>query len=110
MSSFFNWWSARYTTEVRYPKESALVATKEQHSNTTSVFLRDFVERRCPSLYSEFRPAWWLPKYAKILLLLSLQVAHAKPAAIRRLSIVSSEIFQLEIRWCINGDDIHMKI
>ncbi|KAG1890972.1 AB-hydrolase YheT [Suillus subluteus] len=61
MNSFFNWWSARYTTEVRYPKESALVATKEQHSNTTSVFLRDFVERRCPSLYSEFRPAWWLP-------------------------------------------------
>ncbi|KAG2132494.1 AB-hydrolase YheT [Suillus bovinus] len=61
MSSFFNWWSASYTTEVRYSKESPLVVTKEQHSNTTSVGLRDFVERRCPSLYSEFRPAWWLP-------------------------------------------------
>jgi hypothetical protein len=41
---------------------------------------------------------------------LSLQVVHAKSAAICKLSIASSEIFQLEIRWCINGNDIHMNV
>ncbi|OJA21619.1 hypothetical protein AZE42_01663 [Rhizopogon vesiculosus] len=60
MSGIFNFWNACYTADVRYPKESALLTTKEQRSTTTSVFLREFVERRCPSLHAEFRPAWWL--------------------------------------------------
>jgi hypothetical protein len=69
MSGILGFWNARYTADVRYPKESALITTNEQHSTTTSVVLREFVEQRCPSLHAEFRPAWWLAKYVKLFLL-----------------------------------------
>lgn len=110
MSGIFNFWNARYTTDVRYSPESALVTTKEQRSTPTTVSLREFLERRCPSLHAEFRPAWWLSKYVK-----SVSIAHISrsfkysSAAICRLSIVSSETSQTETRLCITGDYIQAK-
>lgn len=104
MSGIFSFWNSQYTVDVRYPKESALVTAKEQHSTTSSVFLRDFVERRCPSLHAEFRPAWWLPKYANIVYCSPYPLFKFNLAVIFKLFIVSSVTFQREIRLCITGN------
>ncbi|KAL4067606.1 Alpha/Beta hydrolase protein [Scleroderma yunnanense] len=60
MNSLFSWISAR-KTEVKHPSTSATVTIREQDTGTRRVSLQEFVEKRCPSLYSTFHPAWWLP-------------------------------------------------
>ncbi|KAH7930797.1 AB-hydrolase YheT [Leucogyrophana mollusca] len=62
MSLFSGLWSASRTTTVQFRAKSGkkIIAVKERQNNSERVSLCDFVERRCPSLHSQFHPAWWL--------------------------------------------------
>ncbi|KAF8136337.1 AB-hydrolase YheT [Boletus edulis] len=55
----FLWYQDR-PTQVRYPPTPALIQTSG-HLGKEFISLQELVEKRCPSLHSKFRPAWWLP-------------------------------------------------
>lgn len=49
------------TTQIRYPLAPALIQTRGLPGKEF-ISLQELVEERCPSLHSEFRPTWWLPR------------------------------------------------
>ncbi|EIW60478.1 AB-hydrolase YheT [Trametes versicolor FP-101664 SS1] len=63
MGVFFSLLSAAYyMPKLHFGSVPATIATKSAASSKAieRITLRDFVQLRCPSLFEEFRPAWWL--------------------------------------------------
>ncbi|KAI0831202.1 AB-hydrolase YheT [Trametes gibbosa] len=63
MGAFFSLLSAAYyMPKLYFGSVPATIAVKGAASSRTveHITLRDFVQLRCPSLFKEFRPAWWL--------------------------------------------------
>ncbi|KAI0361988.1 AB-hydrolase YheT [Trametes cingulata] len=63
MGAFLSLFSAAYyVPKLYFGSVPATVAARSSASSKAieRVTLRDFVQLRCPSLFKEFRPAWWL--------------------------------------------------
>lgn len=66
MTSILSWlFSVKDVPKLIYPATvaSLKIRTTSRPKDVTEISLEDLVEKRCPSLHSTFRPAWWLPKY-----------------------------------------------
>ncbi|KAI0374786.1 AB-hydrolase YheT [Pilatotrama ljubarskyi] len=63
MGAFFSLFSAAYyIPKLYFGSVPATVAARSSGSSKAveRVTLRDFIQLRCPSLFTQFRPAWWL--------------------------------------------------
>ena len=62
MGALFSFLSASYYVPKLYfgTPETVFVRPAASTKAIEKVTLRDFVQSRCPSLFQEFRPAWWL--------------------------------------------------
>jgi hypothetical protein len=60
--------SRHYKPDIFHPTTSAEVtATKARGSNETfRTSVQKLIEERCPTLFSDFQPPWWLAKYVHI--------------------------------------------
>jgi hypothetical protein len=62
--SFSTMFNASGTPTVHFADKPALLPVRKDDGSeeVEEISIKTLLETRCPSLFSEFQPVWWLPK------------------------------------------------